>query len=172
MRHRTVNAPLPAEGASSSEDFDTVADEMSRWATLDHTKIEEFMDSDSIINEFALLYYKHTGAPSRCTTSSSSKCRHTFLTRSTQSSSSRLRVTSQMTTARWTPTASACGSRLQPTARYSCDPRRPSSSATWLSSHQQGWYDGLERRSWPGTRTSTGNRVALRCCLSLDGSLN
>ena len=29
---------------------------MSRWATLDQAKIDEFMDSDGIINEFALLY--------------------------------------------------------------------------------------------------------------------
>ena len=35
----------------------------SRWATLDQAKIDEFMDSDGIINEFALLYKQRNAFP-------------------------------------------------------------------------------------------------------------
>ena len=55
MRHRaTVVTPLSAKGETA--DFDTVTDEISRWATLDQTQIDEFLDKEGIVNEFALLY--------------------------------------------------------------------------------------------------------------------
>eukprot|EP00966_Prymnesium_polylepis_P097167 2250554-Prymnesium_polylepis.1 len=65
LRHRPVVAA--ASTAETEQDFDAVTDEVSRWETLDKSVISDFMDSDGLVNEFAMLYKLRTSFPLHCT---------------------------------------------------------------------------------------------------------
>ena len=52
-----------ASRRADTEGFDTVTDEIKRWTTIDQAQIDEFMDKDGIINEFALVYKLRNAFP-------------------------------------------------------------------------------------------------------------
>lgn len=61
FRHRPANRVEP--DAETPADFDTVADEISRWETMDRAVIDEFADEDGLVNEFALLQKQRHAFP-------------------------------------------------------------------------------------------------------------
>lgn len=126
FRHRPANRVEP--DAETPADFNTVADEISRWETMDRAVIDEFADEDGLVNEFALLQKQRHAFPLHHTVfrQVSSHLAHEANTEQLFSLAGGLSDDN----GKKDPTASLCGYRLRPIARPLCRAPRLSWSVT------------------------------------------
>ena len=54
--------PQPASEIADDE-FDPVSDEVKRWAAMEQSVIDEYIDKDGLVNEFALVHKHRTSFP-------------------------------------------------------------------------------------------------------------